>query len=457
MHTKYFCQNILKVNLLFVYVILMIYTNIYALQIPFTLTTHSNFNQRRLSVEDGLPPIMILIKVYIGSPLKEYNLIFDTMTNYTMLLTNSSTLSKASNPYYIENSSTSKIQNGTENTLHIFENSYGVGCIVQDQITPKLLINPTLFKFILMNEYLHNSLYYNADGIAGFNYEYNQNIYSILDAFYTQRAITKKIFAFKFNTTDNGILYIGEDGMNGQNDILLRSCSSFQNVWGCSLSKITVNQSVYKDFNYELNYNAYIRFSTSTYPVEFPLIKIEDLLLKYKNALNTYNKQNNCLFKKISTLKEILVCDNIEWYPNQYLPGVSFVLNDNQLVLELQGKDLFTYSSKHGYVCNIQGNLMSLDKGPKMGLVILKNYHTVFNKDQHLIQFTINPITYISETSLTNNEGKYGGKIIIVMLIIIIFAFMFLALSCRRKHRRNIKDKITFNHIHEINTIILNN
>ena len=33
---------------------------------------------------------------------------------------------------------------------------------------------------------------------------------------------------------------------------------------------------------------------------------------------------------------------------------------------------------------------MSLDKGPKMGLVILKNYHTVFNKDQPLIQFTIN-------------------------------------------------------------------
>lgn len=435
--------------LLFFLLLSLILRFSFQLQIPFTLYNPSSQNKvlRSLSPEtfNNFNYPIILLQLYIGSPISTYNLIYETNSPYSILIANSSGLSHAKNPYDLHNSTTKEITD-RQSKLYINGNSYGDGVFVKDEIKTSLSLRGVSFTFMLAIEFYHPFINYNADGIASFSFQYTELTYSLIDTLYISRSIDKKIFAHKFINETHGTLYLGEDGISDEE---MRKKEKYCNIdsesWSCTLESLYLDLS---GINLESHIHQTAIFSTGDYRIELPYPSVEKLFLDYKKMMNDYDSNNKCYISNLKEHLTLLSCDSINFHSD--LPHVTFKFLKN-LTLTLPGCESFMYSNDNKrYEFVILGDTSGLSKG-KIGLSLLKNYHMIFDKGQYHLGFI--PLNIFYKASQKKYSGWLLSFFFIFLLALLIFLIWYLFRMTRRQSKKY--NKITIEQIQEITSIFI--
>ena len=378
------------------------------------------FSLRHLSNEDSFP--MIYIGIYIGSPLTEYKLLYDTSSQYTVLISSESTLSHPNRAYDSYASNTMEICD-RQNKLFIRDDIYGMGLYTKDKVTNTLSSQRTTLTFVFATEYYHPLINYNCDGIAGLNFQYSQLTFSLIDSLYISRSINKKVFAHRFINETYGEVYLGEDGITDERQISkMKQCSVKDDNWSCYLRSVSFN-------NEEVEMNKTTMFSTGSYFIEFPFKIIEGILGHYLELLNRIDYDNNCTIIHRHNYKDYIECEHIKNI--EKLSTINFNF-DSDVVITLDYNDMFIYSKENNkYQFVIQGNKLVSSEG-KIGLIALKNYHTIFNKDKYSISFI--PIKQFIQ--VTESPELFSGFIVGFLILITIVIIFCVVCSFIRKKRR---------------------
>lgn len=369
---------------------------------------------------------IILLQLYVGSPISTYNLIYETNSPYSILIANSSGLSHAKSPYDLHNSTTKEITD-RQSKLYINGNSYGEGVFIKDEIKTSLSQRGVSFTFMLAIEFYHPFINYNADGIASFTFQYTELTYSLIDTLYISRSIDKKIFAHKFINETHGTLYVGEDGVSDEG---IRKKETYCNIdsenWSCTLETLYIDLS---GSSLESNIHQTVIFSTGEYTIELPYPSVENILLEYKKIMNDYDSNNKCYISNLKQHLTLLSCDSINFHYD--LPCINFKFLKN-LTLTLPGSESFMYSNDNKrYEFVIQGDSLGFSKG-KIGLALLKNYHMIFDKSQYQIGFI--PLNIFYKT--TKPQKKYFVLLLCFFFIFLLGWVIFLIWYLFRKARR---------------------
>ena len=400
------------------FLIILLFSLSFQLELPFSI--------RQLTPNETFP--LIYIGLYIGSPLTEYKLLYDTSSQYTVLISSESTLSHP-NRAYDSYASTTKEVVDKQNKLFIRDDIYGMGLYTKDKVTNTLSSQGTNITFVFATEYYHPLINYNCDGIAGLNYQYSQLTFSLIDSLYISRSINRKIFAHRYLNETYGIVYLGEDGISTDLNLSeMKECIVQDDNWSCHLQNVTYN-------NETIDMNKTIMFSTGSYLIEFPYKTIEGILVHYNELLNQLN--NNCSIIHYNNYKDFIECYEINHI--ERLPTLHFNFDKN-VVITIDYRDMFIHSKgNNNYQFVIQGNKLVNSDG-KIGLIALKNYHMIFNKDKYSISFI--PI----KTFIEVFESPDAFSFFIVGFLITLAITLSLCVLCSFMRKRR-KSKYEFDTI----------
>ena len=194
--------------------------------------------------------------------------------------------------------------------------------------------------------------------------------------------------------------------------------------------------------------NKTIMFSTGSYLIEFPYKTIEGILVHYNELLNQLN--NNCSIIHLNNYKDFIECDEIKKI--ERLPTLHFNFDKN-VVIPIDYRDMFIHSKeKNNYQFVIQGNKLVNSDG-KIGLIALKNYHTIFNKDKYSISFI--PIrTFIEIFESPDVLSSFIFGFLITLAITLSLCVVCSFMRKRRKSRYEF-DKIPSEKLQEFTSIII--
>ena len=380
--------------------------------------------------------------IYVGTPYKKYQVIYDTGSDIFWLASNNCTTAsceKYENKYNPKLSSTSV-------DLHLRQNiTYAVGFvkgrIFEDIISLNYNQNPLeLFNkelkvknlnilCIFSENYITETI---ADGVVGLgiNYENNKNS-SLIHLLYEQKQILSPAFSFYLiNNTENNIskLYIGDIMENTYINNLFKSsirhCKVAEEAkyWECNLKKGIEMINNKTNNSFWIHSNLSVIFDTGT---SYTIIPKSD----YSKIIQHLNKDlhKNCHTNQFEQL--VCECNSIDEF------GDIKLYFDEDNFFEIHLAQLIKYKENMRYQCRYQVMVDSIGVNKWIvGHSSLRNNLVSFNMQERKISFIQNIKQTLDENQIANSNllirGLFSKKIIwiglgilLIVLIIIIYIF----------------------------------
>lgn len=422
-----YCNYIIRFVLLFFFV------RVNMVQLPFSIQRPEN-NEALISDYSFNP---ILLKICFGDPSTCYNLIYDTTAYYTYLCLDSCSMVSIGNSFNPSTSKTSKLIDKEMDIIEDNVDAFGFGYESQDKISfGNQSLSHSELAFIVMKDVYHSLLQGQADGVLGLHFQYSQIKYSFLHILSLNKLITSTIFAHKFNSPTQGIVYFGETGLTRELESHIKYCglTNLSTNWECQIHHIALNNKVF-DLHSE---NISMIFSTGSYSVEFPKGKIAPVLHQYLSWLNGFN----CKIIKEGKVTK-LICESL---PSN-LPSIEFAF-ENEMMFRISQNDLFTYRRiDQQYELSLVEN--ENRSKAKLGLVAMKNYHMIFHYGKGRIGAIEN-----REYKDIYHPPKYINMFLWVLLFVLLTILLLLLCICRSITKKSKgKDNITLEQIKEINSL----
>lgn len=354
------------------------------------------------------------IRLSLGSPAKEFEVIVDTGSFLLWIPSEECKNCLNSNKLDISNSSLHK----TNNKVKI---GYITGKVEGHLAHDKLILgslNVPKFRFLLTDIV---DAPVPVDGILGLSrkyvkYDYS---YSLIDSLYKQGKIKKKMFSQKISEDDESKFYLGEFAAEiAQNMNDYSFCQAINNnikvetYWTCTLKKVLVSKKTGdKIINTNENeQNILLELTKTDSPAIFDTGANAILAPPY-----LYEHFRDYYFKELIEQK---LCSLLEDYRDNtgfrcnddidfdILPKLYFVF-DNNYTYEIHPKYLFVnnWNGKLFRIIfsNVPGN------GWLLGTPFLKQYHMVFNHDDDTIGFYKDKgFTKIHSFRVQSIEGEYS-------------------------------------------------
>jgi hypothetical protein len=189
-----------------------------------------------------------------------------------------------------------------------------------------------------------NSLF--ADGELGMTRKYlgiysdpyitkNVSNFSLIDGLWENKKIKKKIFAHKWTSEKDGVLYIGEYPL--QDEELpyynLHKCNSLNQrgeinqYWNCYLDGIKIGNTYIDYMLINNNNNTNSKKEIGIFSTSEKFIFIPESQITIINYIKNYSKwgRDNCILEGITAYKE-LHC-KFDTFKYSYFPSISFIFN----------------------------------------------------------------------------------------------------------------------------------
>ena len=294
-----------------------------------------------------------IINLNIGFPFQNFELIYSIGKHATWLYRYKANNEKINQKYF--DKKLSKTLSITNEHYEINYFTFGTLC---EKVTDYISINnlTSIFTSFMLVYYLSpNSLF--ADGELGLARKYlgiysdpyitkNVSNYSYIEGLYNENKIDKKIFAHKWITKNEGILYIGEYPLLNKeisyyNFYTCKSTDKFGEInqyWNCYINGIKIGN---KYINYSLNEEIGI-FSTGEKFIFIPEERID--IINYIKNYSEWGKEN-CILDEWTAYKE-LHC-NYKSFKYSYFPSIYF--NFNGYEIKLNPNDIFYYNDNNKY------------------------------------------------------------------------------------------------------------
>ena len=366
-YKKYF---IIFIQLLYIFHIqcyqlkIVLENQVYQFPVNFNLYRRLSEDVRELYLDEYEEPneklSLPIININIGIPFQNFSLLYSTGKHLTWVYRDKSNYDKFNQKYFdIKLSKTLLLTK--EPIYEVNTYTFGsLGEIAQDYIS--INNNTSVFMSFMIIFYLSpNSLY--ADGELGMTRKYlgiysdpyiNKNVsnYSLIDSLYESNKIRKKIFAHKWTSEKDGILYIGEYPLDNEElpYYNFHTCNStnkrgeINQYWNCYIDGIKIGDKYidYSLINSNKPYNEIGMFSTSEKFIFIPEHQIDVI-----NYIKNYSKwgEDNCVLEGITAFKELHCKYNTFKY--SYFPTVFF--NFSGYTIKLNPEDIFYYNDNKKY------------------------------------------------------------------------------------------------------------
>lgn len=385
-----------------------------------------------------------IINLNLGNPFKKFSLIYSTGKHVTWLFRYKANDEKINQKYFDKKLSKTLII--TEDHYEINSFTFGTLC---ERVLDYISINEeisTFFSFMLVYFLSPNSLL--ADGELGLARKYlgiyadpyitkNVSNFSFIEGLYKDNKIEKKIFAHKWTSEKNGILYIGEYPLTNReipyyNFYTCKSSDKFGEInqfWNCKINGINIDN---KYFDYSSNEEIGI-FSTGEKFIFAPENRIDII-----NNIKNYSKwgRENCIIDEWTAYKE-LHCNYIG-FKYSYFPSVYFDFNGYKI--KLQSEDLFYYNDNKKYY-----RLLIVPTNKKdywiFGSILTNKNNMIFNYENGTVTF-FKMKKLLSESSLTNYLLLVLLFLCSIGLILILRYYIFMKIKLEKKNKRKFQEKL---------------
>ena len=378
--------------------------------------------------------------IYVGTPFKKFQVIYDTGSNIFWLASNNCTslsCEKYENKYNPHNSVTAT-------DLHMRQNiTYAVGFvkgrIFNDVVSlnhnPKSLnlynkemtVNNCNILCVYSEKYITQTI---TDGIVGLGINDEGNVKnSLIKLLYEQKQISAPAFSFYLlNNTGNNIskIYIGDIMDNTyihnlfKNNIKFCHVSENEKLWECKLNNTVEMHNDKKNNSFVFKSNSSVIFDTGT---SYTIIPKDDYINIVQHL--TIDLKKNCHTNQFEQL--ICECKNIDEF------GDIKLFFDDQNYFEIHLNQLIKFDKKMKYQCRFQVMVDSVGVNKwVIGDSSLRNNLVSFNMEERKISFIQNINQTINENNLAKSnvliKGLMSKKILWIGFILLIIAIIILVI-----------------------------
>ena len=369
------------------------------------------------------------IPMKIGNPPQEVNILL-TSQDCGFKIGNSSKCKKYMNnylSYYNRNFSNDfRYTNYSEFKMYEFNNE---GNSAEDTIFAyNDLQLKNIKNFQNIGFYLGSDTNQTLCGIIGFKQDgYDSKcskINNIVKSFKSNDIINNYKWIIKYNTLDEGLFIIGgnmeEIIPNYKSNKMLTVNSAvigMKYCWGLILKKIICNNNI------TINKDR----TTAEIDNNFSLIKGSHTYHEYieKNFFKEYYSKGICNqsvyyydrfhdYYTIECEKEKFGSDDVNKFPN-----LSFLIYDSDIILDLEGKDLFI-ETKYKYFFNMVFNVDSSEQWI-FGKIFLKKFPTIIDSDNNQIS------VYNTKEVINENNSSFRFNI---LYLVVFVAFIMFGILC---------------------------
>ena len=380
--------------------------------------------------------------IYVGTPYKKYQVIYDTGSDIFWLASNNCTTQsckKYENKYNPKLSSTAV-------DLHLRQNiTYDVGFVkgrifedvvslnhnqkILELFNKEFKVKNLNILCIYSENYITETI---ADGVLGLGINYENNVNnSLIQLLYEQKQILSPSFSFYLvNNRENNIskIYIGDIMENTYINNLFKNMTRFCKVesgakyWECNLNKGFEIIGDNKNNTFWIESNLSVIFDTGTSYTIIPKIDYIKIIQHLNN-----NLQKNCHTNQFEQL--ICECNS----SNEF--GDIKLYFDKENFFEIHLAQLITYEKNMKYQCRYQVmvDTVGINKWI-IGHSSLRNNLVSFNMQERKISFIQNINQTLDENQIANSvvliRGLFDKKtlwiclgILFVVLIIVIYFF----------------------------------
>lgn len=278
-------------------------------------------------------------------------------------------------------------------------------------------------------------------------FEYNQNLFNQI---HNNIKNIDYSFSFKFNNEDkkdNGLLVIGYESIEKNNNVELISVYSKQNYysdkfeWRFEIDQITIDNENYDFINEEIIIMTDIEGIEVPYPFHNKLDKL---------FFNKYYKSKICQSDIINDIYIVTYCNSTQFTASDIkkFPLINFYKTQIGYNFTFLGDELF-YEKDGVYIFKMISYLERYKIDFHFGRIFLKKYKIIFNPESKLMLFYKNNIK--NEKSELNTQEKNIG-LLVTSYIFIGFLFLSIGIYFSRKYC-NMSRKIYANELEDDNYV----
>ena len=431
----------LQINIVFCYQLKLTLKNqVYQFPINHNLYRRLSNTFRELNYYEYEKPshklALPIININIGIPFQNFDLIYNTGKHVTWVYRNKANNDKLNQKYFDK-----QLSKEIMITNELYEINYFTFGTLCEKVLDYISINNTtsiFISFMLVYYLSPNSLF--SDGELGLARKYlgiysdpyitkNVTNYSLIDGLYRNNKIKNKIFAHKWISEEEGILYIDEYPLL-KNEIPyynIYTCKSYNNFgeinqyWNCYIDGIKIGNK-YLDFS--LNEEIGI-FSTGEKFIFIPEHQI-DIINNVKNYSN-WGKEN-CVLDEWTAYKE-LHC-NYVGFKYSYFPSIYFNFSGNNI--KLTPNDLFYYNDNNKYY-----RLLIVLTNKKnywvFGSILTNKNNMIFNGEN-------GSVTFFKVKRLLNLSSFANYLLFILLIMNLIGLYFTLRIYCFKIINKKNKD-----------------
>ena len=362
-----------------------------------------------------------VLDLSLGIPPQNFSLIYSTGKHATWLYRYKANDEKLNQKYFDK-----KISKTLLITNELYEINYFTFGTLCEKVLDYISINNStsiMLSFMLVYYLAPNSLL--TDGELGLARKYrgiysdpyitkNVSNYSFIEGLYNDNKIENKIFAHKWTSEKEGILYIGEYPLSNKEIPYFNfyTCESHDKIgelnqyWNCFINGIKIGN---KNIDYSSKKEIGI-FSTGEKFIFAPDSEIE--IINYIKNYSQWGK-DNCILDEWTAYKE-LHC-NYKSFKYSYFPSIYFYFSGYEV--KLNPKDLFYYNDNNKYY-----RLLIVLTNKKdywtFGSMITNKHNMIFNGENGTVTF-FKMKTFLNFSSLTN-------YLLLLLLFFTLIGFYFI-------------------------------